>query len=88
MDQKTFDTQVENLALALLYLTRFREPDIDCWRSWKGYDFDALNRLSNQDMIIDSRRRTKSVVLTDGGIKKAREILAELHLEDPWADKD
>ena len=88
MDEEKFDSQVQDLTLALLYLTRFREPDFPGWRSWKGYDFDALNALSDQKLIGDSRHRSKSVVLTEDGIKKAKEILSELRMEDPWIRED
>lgn len=87
MDDKKFDSQVQDLTLALLYLTRFREQDLPYWRSWKGHDFDALNALSDQKMIGDSRHRSKSVVLTEDGIRKAKEILSEFRMVDPWGDE-
>lgn len=49
----------------------------------KGYDFDILNLLENQELIEPQkeRRKTKSVYLTNKGIKKARNLLRKLNLE-------
>lgn len=87
MDEEQFDKQVSDLTLALLYLTRFKERGDVVWRSWKGYDFDALNGLADQDLIRDNRHRSKSVLLMEDGIEKAKEVLKQLHMEDPWADE-
>ncbi len=42
-------------------------------RSWKGYDFDILNELSDEGLTIDSKR-AKSVLLIEDGISRAKEI--------------
>lgn len=44
-------------------------------RSWKGYPFDVLNELTDEDFIRGSIK-SKSVYLTESGIKKAK-VLAE-----------
>lgn len=48
-------------------------------RSWKGY-FDIMNKLSEEDLIIDSRR-SKSVYITDEGMEQAKKIAAKYGLE-------
>lgn len=87
MNAEQFKKQVNELTLALLYLNRFKERGDFCWLSWKGYDFDSLNSLTDQGMLYDTSHRSKSVALTDEGTQKAKELLAELHLEDPWKDR-
>jgi len=84
MDKETFEKQVNELTLALLYLNRFKERGDFCWRSWKGYDFDSINSLTDQGMLYDSSHRSKSVALTDEGTQKAKELLKRLQMEDPW----
>ena len=84
MDKETFEKQVNELTLALLYLNRFNERGDFSWRSWKGYDFDSLNILTDQGMLYDTSHRSKSVSLTDEGTQKAKELLKQLHMEDPW----
>ena len=40
--------KIDEAVLALLYLTLH-----DHWRAWKGFDWDALNRLYEKDLIGD-----------------------------------
>ena len=35
--------------------------------AWKGYDFDVLNGLDDEDLIRQGSRRSKSVYLTETG---------------------
>ncbi len=88
MDKETFEKQVDELTLALLYLNRFKERGDSYWRSWKGYDFDSLSSLTDQGMLYDGSHRSKSVALTNEGMQKAKELLKQLHMEDPWRDSE
>ena len=72
--------QVKDLTLVLLYLNSFN--DEGCPRSWKGYDFDDLNRLAEEGLISEGRR-AKSVVLYDDGIEKAKALCAEYGIRLP-----
>lgn len=49
-------------------------------RSWKGYDFDVLNELAEEELINDGRR-SKSVSFNDNGIEKALELLKKYYIE-------
>lgn len=61
--------------LLLLYLTSWEEKNIgEMRRSWKGYDFDALNQLSEQDLLRGGTR-SKSVYLTEAGIEEAEKLV-------------
>jgi hypothetical protein len=47
--------KVDEMVLALLYLTMFN--DKRGFRAWKGYDWDALDRLHAKGYISDQRAR-------------------------------
>lgn len=69
--------QIDELTLLLLYLTSFEEKtelDETTLRSWKGYPFDSLNKLSNNNLIFFSNR-AKSVYITEDGIELANKLL-------------
>ena len=65
----------KDLTLMLFYLNSWEEgePGYKYRRSWKGYDFDDLNALAEEELIIDSRR-AKSVALSVEGEEKALEL--------------
>jgi len=70
------DETRKDLTLMLLYLNSWEEgePDYKYRRSWKGYDFDDLNALAEDELIIDSRR-SKAVALSTDGEEKALALL-------------
>lgn len=59
-----------------MYLTSWNENDLpdEVRRSWKGYPFDALNELTDQNFISGSIK-AKSVYLTEEGIKEAEKLV-------------
>lgn len=78
---------IENLTLALLYLTRFGDGTGQPFNeiAWKNYDFDAINALDAKDLIVDprtSRGHAKYAYLTEKGRGAARTILSSLGIED------
>jgi hypothetical protein len=58
--------------LALLYLTMFR--DSYGTRAWKSHDWEALDRLHAKGYISDPKSKAKSVVMTEEGARRAREL--------------
>lgn len=64
--------KVDDMVLALLWLTMFREAGGT--RAWKGHDWDALDRLHAKGYISDPRSKAKSVWMSDVGAKRAREL--------------
>ena len=74
----------QDLTLMLLYLNSWAEgePGYKYRRSWKGYDFDDLNALAEDELIIDSRK-AKSVVLSADGEEKALELLRKFGISTP-----
>lgn len=82
---------MHDMILAMIYLTRFtdgrqekyEEPPL--FRAWKSYDWDTLDKLSEDELIID-RHGNKSLYLTDEGVTKAKEILEKYGIVD-WEKK-
>ena len=70
--------KVDEAVLALLWLTAFREHKESAWRTWKGHDWEALDRLCAQGFIGDPQSRAKSVVLTQEGAARAEALAAKL----------
>lgn len=69
--------QISKLTLLLLYLTSWEEREVQ--RSWKGYDFDVLNKLEEEGFIAQSKT-AKSVYLTEEGIKATKELEERLSI--------
>ena len=63
--------KIDEAVLALLHLTLH---DGARARAWKGHDWDALNRLHEKGFISDPKGKAKSVVLTEEGEKRSREL--------------
>ena len=88
MDKTSAKIAMEELTIMLLYLSRFTEEDRfsdgnDLY-AWKGYNFDVLNKLDDEDYIRQGSRpfRTQSVYITTEGIKKAKELMEKYGVED------
>jgi hypothetical protein len=65
--------KIDEAVLALLYLGLH-----DGARAWKGFDWDAMDRLFQQGYISDPRSKAKSVVFTEEGLERARNLLQSL----------
>ena len=59
--------KIDDAVLALLYLGLH-----DRYRAWKGFDWDAMNRLYEKSFISDPVGKAKSVVFTDEGLRRSR----------------
>jgi hypothetical protein len=51
--------KVDEMALALLYLTSFREKKEYPLMAWKGMDWDILDRLHEKGLIGDAKNKNK-----------------------------
>jgi hypothetical protein len=65
--------KIDDAVLALLYLGLH-----DGARAWKGFDWDAMDRLHQQAYITDPRGKAKSVVFTEEGLERAKALLEQL----------
>ena len=70
------EDKVDEMVLALLHPTYSRAHGIV--RAWKGHDWDALDRLHQKGLISDPKSKSKSVVLSDDGARKAQELFERL----------
>jgi predicted transcriptional regulator len=50
--------------------------------AWKGFDFDIINELDKEGYIRQGSHRSKSVVITDEGMKLSRELLTKYNISD------
>lgn len=78
------EQKIKELTLLLLYLTSWKENELpgEMRRSWKGYPFDVLDELLDEDFIRGSTR-AKSVYLTESGIKKAKGLAEKYQFNEP-----
>lgn len=67
------EEKIDRAVLALLYLGLHQER-----RAWKGFDWDAMNRLHENGYISDPVGKAKSVVFTDEGLFESKRLLEEL----------
>ena len=65
--------KIDEAVLALLYLGLHDEA-----RAWKGFDWEAMNRLHEKGYISDPRGKAKSVVFSEEGLERAKGLLDEL----------
>ncbi|MES2018196.1 MAG: DUF6429 family protein [Pseudomonadota bacterium] len=65
--------KIDNAVLALLLLGLHEQQ-----RVWKGFDWDAMNRLHAKGYISDPFGRAKSVCLTRRGMDESDRLLMEL----------
>ena len=65
--------KVDEMVLALLWLTAFDMNQFGA-RAWKSHDWVALVRLHAKGFIADPRTKAKSVVLSEEGVVRAREL--------------
>ncbi len=72
--------KIDDAVLALLYLTSFTEgrKPFAVTRAWKGHDWEALDRLCENGFIHDPKSKSKSVVFTEEGLKKAEDLFNRL----------
>ena len=76
---------IEDLTLAVIYLTAWREEQTDAngnpigmgVTNWKGLNFDTLDALAARQ-YTDGNRRSKAVQLTQAGEAKAQEVIKRL----------
>lgn len=66
--------KIDDAVLALLSLTL---DEREC-RAWKGFAWEVLNRLHEKGMIRNPVGKAKSVVLTPEGMRRSKELVAQM----------
>lgn len=87
MNEKTETKKaIKELTLLLMYLNRFTEEKefktAKDFFTWKGYNFDTINELDNEDFIYQGKYRNKSVYITEKGIEEAKKLLEKYKIKD------
>jgi hypothetical protein len=65
--------RIDDAVLALLYLGLHDE-----YRAWKGFDWNAMNRLHEKGMIDNPVGKAKSVVFTLDGLRRSKELFEKM----------
>jgi hypothetical protein len=65
--------RIDEVVLALLHLTLH-----DGNRAWKGFAWDAMDRLHKKGMIYDPVGKAKSVELTEEGLRRSEELFTAM----------
>lgn len=93
MEKTTAEQAMKELTMVLLYLSRWTEKNRFSegkdFYAWKGYNFEILNELDDEDYIRQGNHpsKTKSVYITETGIQKALEYLEKYNVAD-WEKED
>lgn len=70
------EDKIDEYTLALLYLVTHERHEGLGARVWKGFDWDTLNRLHDKGYISNPVSKAKSVVMSEEGFLKAKELFA------------
>ena len=74
--------KIDDAILALLFLSLDRDG-----RSWKSFDWDAMNRLHEKGFISNPIGKAKSVVLTDEGIERSEQLFRAIFCKPKREDR-
>ena len=80
--------RIEELTLLLMYLTSWNEENLFydengnldkgvTKNAWKGYSFDAINKLTDKGYLYPTKYKNKSVTLTKEGEKLAESLMGK-----------
>jgi hypothetical protein len=64
--------RIDEAVLALMQLGLW-----DGQRTWKGFDWDSLDRLHAKGLISDPKGKAKSVVLSEEGMARSEALFLE-----------
>jgi hypothetical protein len=66
--------KIDEYTLALLYLVVSDRQEGFGARAWKGFDWETMNRLHEKGYISNPKGKANSVVMTEEGFLKAKEL--------------
>ena len=77
---------IKELTLLLMHLNRFTDEKnfktAKDFYAWKGYNFDIINELDDEDFIYQGKHRNKSVYITEKGMEEAKKLLEKYKIKD------
>lgn len=74
------DAKVDEMTLALLYLTTFKDKRGP--RPWKTHSWDVFDRLHESGYIHDPATKARSVMLTDEGAERSKRLFEKNFMAD------
>ncbi len=74
--------KIDDHTLALLHLVTAERQEGFGARAWKSFDWETMNRLHERGHISDPRSKAKSVVMTEDGLKKSKELFHKFFTEE------
>jgi hypothetical protein len=74
--------KIDDYTLALLYLVTWECEEGFGARAWKSFDWDTMGRLHQKGHISNPKGKGKSVVLTEDGFAKAKELFQRFFAEE------
>lgn len=92
MNKTKAEEAIYELTLLLMYLTKFEDgprfKDEALYHAWKGYDFNIINKLWDDELINQGKHppKSKSVYITQDGLEKAKELLVKYGVTD-WEEQ-
>ena len=79
MSEADIDTdRIDEAVLALMFLTSHKDRECEPWRAWKSFDWNAIGRLQEKELILDPVGKAKAVVLTEEGHRRSKEAYHRL----------
>ena len=78
------EEQIKELTLLLAYLTSWNERDRlfkqEFKKSWKGYDFDILNKLNEEEYIYQENKK-KYFIWEEKGMDEAKRLIKKYKID-------
>ena len=74
--------RIKVAVLALLYLGIYKRDPVMGARTWKSFDWDAMNRLHERGLISNPVSKAKSVSLIGVGLRRAEATVQRLFKAD------
>ena len=74
--------KIDDYTLALLYLVTWERQKGLGARAWKGFDWATMDRLHEKGHISDPKGKAKSVVMTEDGFARAKELFHKFFVEE------
>lgn len=78
------EEQIKELTLLLAYLTSWNEKDRllkqEFKKSWKGYNFDILNKLNEEEYIYQENKK-KYFIWEEKGIDEAKRLIKKYKID-------
>ena len=77
------EDKIDEYTLALLYLVSHERHEGMGARAWKGFDWETLNRLHAKSYISNPIGKVKSVLMTEKGFLKSKELFEKHFTKEP-----